>query len=90
MFRRITYSDPHRPIIHLLVVLIAIAAAVVIVLVVAQSAGAADVVELTSGAKVQGQTLFGRVDGPCRSIPTTNGLAFRRRNSRRTITGSWG
>jgi uncharacterized protein with FMN-binding domain len=57
MFRRITFSHPHGPSIHLLIVLIALVAAAFILVVVARTAGAADVVELTSGAKVQGQIL---------------------------------
>jgi hypothetical protein len=50
MFKRIFLSHPHRPTIHLLVVLAAVIAALAILFFVARSAGAADLVEFVKPA----------------------------------------
>jgi uncharacterized protein with FMN-binding domain len=42
MFRRFTFSQPHRPILHLLILIVAVAAALLVVLWVARSAGGAN------------------------------------------------
>ncbi len=77
MFRRISLSHPQRPHLHLLVALAALLVAVVILLIVAQSAGAADVVELTSGAKVQGQILSRDAKSVVMNI-TISGVTLKR------------
>jgi uncharacterized protein with FMN-binding domain len=76
MFRRITFHS-HRPHLHLLVILAAIAAALAILLLVTNSAGAADLVELASGAKVQGQ-IVSRNDKTVVMNVTVSGVTLKR------------
>jgi uncharacterized protein with FMN-binding domain len=77
MLRRIFLSQQHRPTIHLLVVVVAVIAALVILFFVARSAGAADQVELNSGAKVQGEILSRNEKAVVMNV-TVSGITLKR------------
>lgn len=77
MFRRIWFSHPYRPSDHLLIALLVALAAVLILLLVAQSAGAVDVVELNSGAKIQGHILSRNAKSVVMNI-TVSGVRLKR------------
>jgi hypothetical protein len=77
MFRRISFSHPSRPSDHLLITLLVALAAAMILLLVASSAGAVDVVELASGAKVQGQILSRDTKAIVMNV-TVSGITLKR------------
>jgi uncharacterized protein with FMN-binding domain len=77
MFRRISLSHPHRPHLHLLVAIMALVIAAVVIFFAVRSAGAADVVELKSGAKVQGTILARDVKGIVMNV-TVSGVTLKR------------
>jgi len=84
MFRRISFSQPSRPSDHLLITLLVALAAALILLLVASSAGAVDVVELTSGAKVQGQILSRSAKSVVMNV-TISGVTLKRTYNLSTI-----
>jgi uncharacterized protein with FMN-binding domain len=84
MFRRIWFSHPYRPSDHFLITLLVALAAALILLLVAQSAGAVDVVELNSGAKVQGQILSRNAKSIVMNV-TVSGVTLKRTYSLSSI-----
>jgi uncharacterized protein with FMN-binding domain len=77
MFRRISLSHPHRPHLHLLVAVLAVLIAAAIIFFAVQSAGAADLLELKSGAMVQGTILSRDAKSVVMNI-TVSGVTLKR------------